>query len=255
MTTKHRTRGFVFKKTDLAEADRIFSVVTEDFGRLEIRGKAIRKINSKLRAGVDLFCFSEIEFIQGKNNKTLTDSAKIDKFGNKGKDMEKVKIACQISDALDNFIKGQEKDESIWNLLIETFEKLNNSSIKPKKLNMIYYYFLWNFYSLLGYRPEVQKCIACKNKLNPCAVYFSNKEGGVICANCAKHGNGSQKINSDIVKVLRLILKKDWQTISRLKTEPPLADMLKETSAHYGLYLLSSHSFKSGLRNPAGVVE
>ncbi|OGZ91767.1 MAG: hypothetical protein A2599_01815 [Candidatus Staskawiczbacteria bacterium RIFOXYD1_FULL_39_28] len=106
MTTKHRTRGFVFKKTDVAEADRIFSVVTEDFGRLEIRGKAIRKINSKLRAGVDLFCFSEIEFIQGKNNKTLTVEAKIDV-----KKAEEAREKAKISEQLNKFKGDNSPDQ------------------------------------------------------------------------------------------------------------------------------------------------
>ena len=226
MTTKHRTRGFVFKKTDVAEADRIFSVVTEDFGRLEIRGKAIRKINSKLRAGVDLFCFSEIEFIQGKNNKTLTDAIKIAKFGNMGKDMEKLKIVCLISDILDNFIKGQEKDKKLFDLLSNVFKNLESS----KKQDLVYHYFIWNFLSLQGYRSEVNFCALCRNKFNSHTIYFSVKEGGIICEKCLGADKNAQNINSDVVKVLRIIFKKDWDVLSRLKICQPSMDMLKEIS-------------------------
>ena len=71
MTLKYKTKALVFKKTDRNESDRVFSVFTENFGRLDIFAKAIRKNVSKLRSGIDIFFISDIEFIQGKNRKTL----------------------------------------------------------------------------------------------------------------------------------------------------------------------------------------
>lgn len=241
MTTRYRTKSLVFKRDDRHESDRKFAIFTKDFGRLEVVAKAIRKIKSKLRGGIDIFYLSEIEFIQGKSYKTLTDAVKIERFNNITQDIEKLKIACKISEVLDNFIKGQEKDENIWNLIIETFKRLDNNNLKiGNKLSIIYYYFLWNFYSLLGYQPEVQKCIVCQGKLNPYAIYFSNKEGGIVCGSCSKQYNVSQKINSDIAKILRLILKKDWQTVSRLKIEGNSPKLLKEISDSYHSYILSN---------------
>ncbi len=63
MAVHYRTQGFVLKKTDLWEADQVFSIYTQDFGKLKVLGKAIRKIKSKLRSGAELFYLSETEFI------------------------------------------------------------------------------------------------------------------------------------------------------------------------------------------------
>jgi DNA repair protein RecO (recombination protein O) len=204
MTLKYRTKGFVFKKDERNESDQTFSVFTKDFGRLELKAKAIRKITSKLRAGIDIFYLSEIEFIQGKNNKTLTDASKIKKFD------AGLKILNQVSNVLDSFIKGQERDEKTFELLSEIFDKLDNK--------LAFQYFFWNFISLQGYHLETQNCAFCRGGLNQHDVYFSGKDGGVICKNCLAPSI-KQKVNSDVVKILRLILKKDWQTISKLKVE------------------------------------
>jgi len=80
MAAQYRTRGFVLTKEDRGEADQVFSVFTEDFGKIKIKAKSIRKIKSKLRSGIDLFCFSEVKFIQGRTVKTLTDAVVIEKF-------------------------------------------------------------------------------------------------------------------------------------------------------------------------------
>src|SRR3989344_3060193 len=139
MAVYYRTQGFIFKKKDILEVDRVFSIFTYDFGRLEIFGKAIRKITSKLRGGIEIFSLSEIEFIQGKNRKTLTDTIAIEKFSNIMQDPNKLEISYKIGDILDNFIKGQEKDKIVFVLLKETFNKLNSLKLQISGIQLIYY--------------------------------------------------------------------------------------------------------------------
>jgi DNA repair protein RecO (recombination protein O) len=248
MAVYYRTQGFIFKKKDILEADRVFSVFTYDFGRLEIFSKAIRKITSKLRGGIEIFSLSEIEFIQGKNSKTLTDTITIEKFSNIVRDPVRLKISYRIGDILDSFIKGQEKDELVFALLEETLNKLDNFKIKIFNIQMIYYYFLWNFLSITGYLPEIQKCVVCELKLNPSILYFSNKDGGIICKDCCGSFSEVNKINSDVVKMLRLILKKDWNILSKLRVESFSQNLFEEISDNYYHYILSNHSFKNNLR-------
>jgi DNA repair protein RecO (recombination protein O) len=227
MSLKYRTRGFVFKKNERAESDQAFSVFTKDFGRLEITARAVRKITSKLRRDFDIFYLSEVEFIQGKNNKTLTDAVKIKKFNDTVKDLKSLKTICQIADVLDSFIKGQEKDEAIFYLLEETLNNLSANASKIKNQQLLFQYFFWNFLSSQGYKLEANNCAICRAKLNPYNVYFSNKEGGVVCKKCSLLDKNAQKINSDIVKILRLIFSKDWNTISKLKVQPASQKLLE----------------------------
>lgn len=241
MTVHYKTQAFVFKKNDINESDRVFSVFTDDFGRLDIFAKAIRKITSKLSPDIDTFYLSELEFIQGKNNKTLTDASVVEKFNNISQDLVKFEIANKIGELLDNFIKGQEKDENLFNLINETFSKLNNYAPATKPYTLIYYYFLWNILSLLGYRPEAQKCNVCQQKLNPYNIYFSYKLGGVICKKCLNHDLDALKINSDIVKMLRLILKKEWEIMHRLKVEPASQILFQKISDSYYSYIFNLH--------------
>jgi len=204
MFLHYRTLGIIFKKEDRAEADQLFTVYTKDFGKLEVLGKAIRKISSKLRSGAEIFYLSEIEFIQGKTHKTLTDAILIEKFENLKNNLNKLKIAYKISQVLDNLVSGQEPDEKIWQLLNETFGKLNKLEISNLKLELLYYYFFWNLVSLLGYRPEIN--------------------------NCTIQG---KKINCDIAKIIKVILRKDWQILPRLKIEPNHLKLLKNVSQWY----------------------
>lgn len=233
MAIHYRTKGFILKKNDLWETDRIFTVFTKDFGKLGILGRAIRKIKSKLRSGMRLFSLANVEFIQGKTYKTLTDASLIEEFSNLRKDLKRLKITYDIAEILDNLVRGEQRDEKIWMLLRETFQILNKPSISVKECWLAFYYFLWNFLAILGYRPELELCSICQKKLVPKNLYFASQEGGTICFSCFKKTKKGKKIDPGVIKILRLILSKNFDILKKLKVKNFYKKAIKEVSEDY----------------------
>ncbi|MCX6759055.1 MAG: DNA repair protein RecO [Candidatus Nealsonbacteria bacterium] len=249
MFTHYRTQGFILKKNDRGESNQLLTIYTKDFGKLEILGRAIRKISSKLRSGAELFYLSEIEFIQGKTHKTLTDAILINNFKNLRKDLTRLTITYKISEVFDRLVSGQESDKKLWQLLNETFTKLNDcqssiteasTEVKKKESSstvdcqLLYHYFLWNFLSLLGYQSGFYRCSLCQKRLFPEKLYFSAKEGGIICSQCQKKTKSETLIVfPDIVKIIRILLKKDWTFLGKLKVEIKDLNSLRTISNYY----------------------
>ncbi len=231
MFIHYRTQGIILKKEERGENDQLFTIFTKDFGKLEILGKGIRKITSKLRAGMEIFYLSEIEFVQGKNQKILTDAILIKKYEKIRKNLLKLKIAYKISEVLSKLIKGEEKDEKIWSLLKDTFEKLEKYQLKIDRIKLIYYYFLWNLVSILGYKPQLYFCILCEKRLKPKKLYFLKE--GISCENCFKKNKEGVLITPELVKILREILKGEWQILKRLKIEKKHLRELQKISNFY----------------------
>jgi len=227
MFVHYRTLGFILKKEDRGEADRIFTIFTKDFGKIKVLGKAIRKIKSKLKFGMEPFYLSKVEFIQGKTGKTLTDVVLVNKFGKIRKDLDKLKIAYMIMEAVDNLIRGEETDHRVWDHIIDTFEKLNSLELHT----LFYHYFLWNLFSLLGYEPFLSRCVNCQKSLDPNNLYFDVGMGGIVCGRCCKEKD--KKINPDIVKILRVLIDKKWGFISRLKVSKEQRRELEKLSDKY----------------------
>lgn len=203
MAVKYATGAFVFKREDRLESDRVFSVYTKEFGRLEVTGKALRKIDSKLRGGIELFSFSDIEFIQGKKIKTLTDAVSHRRFTGVFKDPGKYGIALDICSLVDACINGEEKDERIFNLLADVFSKLDSGRAR----RLIYYYFFWNFISLLGYGPEIT----------------------------------GKEIPKDAADILRFITQKDWAALEALTIPVATQKLFQKVSDTYYLRVMESH--------------
>lgn len=247
MSSYYSAEAFIFKKEDRLESDRVFSVFTKESGRAEISGKAIRKMASKLRGGMEIFSLAHIEFVQGKNRKTLTDAMTLRRPGRIYASPAKLALGYEIADLIDIFIKGQQADAEIFQFLEDVFLILEQSPDNNPILQMLFWYAAWNFAHVLGYAPELSHCASCRQKLNPYSLSFSPKEGGIICKWCSLEKREGVRITSDTVKTLRVILQKDWGLISRLKIGQATRRQLREITKSYCEYIRPGNFSKSGL--------
>ena len=238
MFVRNLTKGFVLKKINTREADQVFTIYTKDFGKLIILSRASRKIKSKLRGGVREFNLSQIEFIQGKNQKTLVDSFIKESFENIPKSLVKLKIGHKISSVLIRLTGKEEKDVKIWNLLRDTFKRLNeNESLNSDLKN--YYYYFWNFIGIIGFKPSLENCSICSKKISSSPLYFCPEEGGLVCNNCPRE-NSSEEISAEVVKIIRIIFKNDWNYFVKLKIKKNHFKVIKKISDFYYSFLLES---------------
>ena len=163
MALHYRTQGIILRKRDMGEADRVFVVFTKDFGKLTLRAVSERKITSKLRGGLELFNLSELEFIQGKTHKTITDAALVNSYPCMRKSLERVRAMARFAEVADELLRGQERDDKIWNLFTESLFILDKPALREREIDVLAYYFLWKLLSLAGYSPLL-KHVAVKDE-------------------------------------------------------------------------------------------
>ncbi len=228
MFYRYRTQGIILKRDDWKEADRFFTVFTKDFGKIKVLGRGIRKISSKLKSGMEVFCFSEIAFIQGKSYKTLVDSSLIDDFQKIRANLKKTVIAYKMLRVFDDLIQGQQENGKVWNLLLASLKDLNDRD----DYKTVYYYFLWNFLSLLGYTPNLYRCSICQNKLKYKENYLNLDEGGIVCNDCFKQEKKGHEIHPDLIKILRILLKEKEKAFN-LRISKKHFKLLKKLSETY----------------------
>lgn len=218
----HRTQAILLRAVSYSEADRLFLAYTKEFGRVEVLGKSIRKITSKLGASSRLFSLIELEFIQGKSHKIITDTLALDKFNGIRQDLKKLAQAQQMAHALASLAVREEKDEKVWQLLIETFSFLEQYPANDSGSTLlVYFYFLWKLLVFSGYTPELYFCPVCSKRLTPEIFYFIPQEGGLVCGNCSSRLNyekfEKEFIRVSVVKLMRILIQKPIVVLARLK--------------------------------------
>ncbi len=212
MFSRYRTKGIVIGRDNQGESDRILTLYTEDFGKLKLFGKSIRKESSKLRSGAEPFSLIEAEFIEGRARKTLTDVKILNSYVSINKDIEKIALGNRIAGDLNYLIKGEEKDSEVWNLTEKSFGRINDSG---KGLDS-YHYFFWNLIFMLGYGPELYRCSQCRGKVDPKNLLLSPEDGGLVCKSCSPK-ESAFFVEEGTVKAIRVILNSKEGSFKKIK--------------------------------------
>lgn len=148
-----KTEAIVLKTADLGEADRLLTIYTKEFGKIQVAARGVKKLESKLRYHLEPLNYSHLILVEGKNFKIVKDAILIDQFLPMRKDLERIKIAYKIVNLIDELIVGEEKDENIWELILATFRDINVGDA----ISRIEKVFKDELLRLLGYDPKFIK--------------------------------------------------------------------------------------------------
>jgi len=231
---QYRSQGFILQTEIRGEADKILKVFTRKFGKIGVLAKAIRKLDSKLKSQAELFCLAEIEFIQGKSGKTLTDAVVLEKFQNTKNDLSKLRLAANFGQIFCSLVKNGQPDKALWILLTEFSQLLNKEELPGDKAFLFYQFFFWNLLRVLGYGPELYRCLLCSKTIAPPKIYWSNAGGGLVCPSCvSRTAVKTEMLSAETIKVLRLLFRQEWGIVKRVKLSPRMNLELKTISQKY----------------------
>lgn len=149
-----KTEAIILKSADSNEVDRILTIYSEKLGKINISAKGVKKLESKLRYSTEPISCVQLILVEGKNFLILKDALIRNQFLEIKKDLEKMKIARELADLIDEAIVGEECDEEIWKLTLATFKSLNENKLYPKSVISD---FEKNLIKLLGYDPGAMK--------------------------------------------------------------------------------------------------
>lgn len=124
-----RTNAVVLRRVNYGEADRILTLLTEQYGKIVVIAKGVRKEKSKLAGGIELFCVSDIMYLPGKNTiGTLVSTKLIGHYDNIHTDLERMKIASDFLKRID-IVTEHELSAGYFDLAVQLFAYLNNHAL------------------------------------------------------------------------------------------------------------------------------
>ena len=205
---KKTTQAIVLKRIDYGDYDRIITVLTPDLGKVSMMVKGVRKINSKLAGGIELFSIFDAGFISGRGEVGRLTSARLEEFyGNILNDISRVKLGYQILKSFDHNLEDN-VESSYFYLLCQLLRLLNEKDIS---LVTIEIYFKSSMLMLAGHSPNLltdskDESLSQKDKYNL----------SVDSMSLVRSNNG--RLSADHIKLLRLLFTpNEGQKIFRIK--------------------------------------
>ena len=147
------TEGIIIKKRDFGEADRLFWIYTEKFGMIMASGRSVRAEKSKLRGGLHFFSYGKFALISSRELWKIVDAQDICQAKN-------IALAGKfsgIAGLLLRMIKGQERNDFVWQELKCLFLALFENKTKEKDLKDLEINFNAKILRELGYVADLPK--------------------------------------------------------------------------------------------------
>lgn len=209
-----KTQGVIIKRMDFGEADRILTILTSSEGKVKAIAKGSRKILSKMGGSLEPFCLVNFIFHEGKSFYIITSATVFNQFKNIHSDIKKTAKAFYIGELIDKFLEEKENHPEVFELFVKYLQSLNDDDDE-----ILIPVFSAKILESLGFKPVIDRCLHCSKKLLPELNFWDNVEGGVICQTCHdKFGHG-QKIDNDIIKILRLIFSENFRVGSKINID------------------------------------
>ncbi|MCX6010938.1 MAG: DNA repair protein RecO [Chloroflexi bacterium] len=230
----YQTEAIIIKKTKLGEAGRILTLYTPHLGKIQAVAKGVRRPRSKMAGHLELLTHSQISLARGRNIDTITGTQTINGFLPLKSDLELSACALYATELVNQFAADDVEDYPVFQLLLATLQRLS----QRENSDLVLRYFELQLLNAVGYRPQLEQCVACRKPLEETTNSFCPGAGGMLCVSCRPTQPFAYPLSLEAQKALRSLQDGDYESVSRMKLEPALSHQLEVVIRNYIRYLL-----------------
>ncbi len=206
----YRTFGYVLRRTNYGEADRILNIITPQ-GKIAAIARAARKEKSKLAGGIEMFSLVELNIHQGKSELAIITGSKMVKFyKNILKDYNRVELAGRFLKWINKAADGADS-EDYYSILKQSLEALDGGY----DLELIESWFWLNLCRSMGEEMNLYRDNKGQKLLSESRYTWDVGESAFLQSEHGEYG-----VNE--IKMLRLMVTTSLKTVGRVKVDSDL---------------------------------
>ena len=208
------------RKLDYGEADRIFTLLTREHGKVGAIAKGVRKQSSKLGPSLEVFGLVDVLLAKGRGElDVIAQVQRVPGYRIEG-DVERMAHAALIAELTERVCEDRHPLDGVYELAVTAMVELSRET-DPRRASA---WFLMSALDLLGYAPQLMSCASCERLLPAAPAAFSAEAGGFLCDLCALPAMDLTALAA--IKVLRLMASGDLETYRRLKLDGKLMNSI-----------------------------
>lgn len=215
-TTLYRATGYVLSTRDHREADRWYTAFTREHGKVEFLARGGRKALAKLTPHLESPAEVELLLVHGRAYDTVAGVERLRAFPSLGRDLTRRMLTQNALRLVDLGTREGESDLALYRELGGWMELLD--AILPfteERAAFLLASFAMKLLALSGYRPELSRCLACKQPVASRAFRWHALKGGVVCEPCAQQDGetwfAARAMSDEALKLLRFSLSESFQ--------------------------------------------
>ncbi len=174
-----KEEAIVLRAYDLGEADRILVLLTSDSGLIRAVAKGVKRTKSKFGGRLEPFNRIKVVLHRGRNLHTVTQAEVLDPHGKIREDFRRYLFGEVILEAVEKGVEEGQVIPRLYPAVGITLKVLETGP--PLSLACA---FLLKFCALIGYRPQLDQCLQCGERVRGGRAALDLSEGGLWCGRC-----------------------------------------------------------------------
>ncbi|EYE88139.1 hypothetical protein Q428_09600 [Fervidicella metallireducens AeB] len=228
-----KLQGVVLKSINIGESDKIITMLTDKFGKIDVVVYGARKSNSKFMASTQQFCYCEFVISKGKSLYNLKQCNIIESFQSILLNLDKLAYGSYFLELIDKLTEKDSVNLSLMGLLLKTLYIITHDEVDLELLKLV---FDFKAISLFGNMPYLNGCIKCRKKIE--FGYFSVSDGGIYCPKC-KENKFAYPINKETLNLLLKIKNIKLENLRDINIDKKTMNYLQEIMSNYIKYYIN----------------
>lgn len=213
---QEKVNSLVLRYADYSESSRMLTLFTLEHGKVSVSAKGCRRPKSALRSLTELYTLSEL-LLSGRSGRyTLTGGSLIDPFYDLRLDYERLNAASVIAQIVNTVLPEEDPRPELFGLTARCLGLLAHEKLSPSQV--LTYYSL-QVLRLEGFSPNLLRCSVCGGAADD-LPFFSLREGGLLCAECAHTVPDAEKISAGLLKTLRYLESAETDDLTVFRFTP-----------------------------------
>lgn len=204
-----KTVGLVLTTAPFREADRRYSALTAEYGKIEFIGRGAQKPKAKLAAHLEQFAIVDLEIVRGARSTTVIGVERSEAFGRIRNSLEHRLFAQTLFSMLEKAIRPDAADPELFDDVVEVVRFLDaQETLQNTRSTFLLGAMILRLLRRLGYDVELHECLACRSAVMPLSFRWHGGRGGLVCTDCVLHRPedwfAARSIDEEIVTLMRL---------------------------------------------------
>ncbi len=227
----HRTEGIVLKSADYHETSKIVTVLTPDRGKLAGLVKGAKRPRSRFGSSLEPITHIEMLFYgkEGRPLATITQTDIIERFDAVKRDFDRLAYGGYFVELCDRFVQEGEESSGTFSFVLESLRLLGDWT---GDLELLATGFGLRFLALAGFAPLLDSCARCGSARLHGKLGFSAEDGGVLCANCARHD--ATELSAYHLRLMRNLSHIPLKRMEKARVEKKVLRETFDLVNHYG---------------------
>ena len=208
------TNALVLRRSEWRDYDRMVTLFTPEYGRMDAVVRGCRKPRSPLINAAEPFTCGEYQILRVRDRNTVSQCRITEDFFHLREDYDRLTHGAYWLRLLEEVVVEGESYEALFRMTLRALSYLTHSDLPPALLTAMFEMQLWR---MTGFSPNVSDCVVCRAPAEKTRLRFDARRGGCVCAVC---GAGAKPLSEGARRILLKAPRTPFDAVEKLAPHP-----------------------------------